>query len=181
MEIQLQNNSILTSSIALLVIDVQSALFERSTPIFNAELLIKNINTLIEECRQVDVPIFFIQHSNKKFLVRGSKGWQFHPDLDIRRSDSIIPKIHGDAFQDTVLNEEIKAGGIDTLLITGLVTQGCVRATCLGALDLGYRVVLIQDGHSNYNKGASQVIQTWNKKLAAAGAGLLFADAVRFV
>src|SRR5512140_786860 len=56
---------------ALLVIDIQKGLFEKSTPIYKAELLLKNINTLINKARQEGIPVFFIQHSSSKTLEKG--------------------------------------------------------------------------------------------------------------
>lgn len=50
-------------------------------------------------------------------------------------------------------------------MITGLVTNGCVRATSIGAHDLGYRVVLVEDGHSTYNQSAAKLINEWNQTL----------------
>ena len=43
------------------------------------------------------------------------------------------------------LNSELRAAGIDTLIVTGAETEVCVLASILGAIDLGYRVILIED------------------------------------
>ena len=59
------------------------------------------------------------------------------------------------------------------MIVTGLVTHGCVKATCLGALALGYAVTLAADGHSSYSKEAAPLIEEWNRKLGAAGAQVL--------
>ncbi|MBK5109670.1 MAG: cysteine hydrolase, partial [Anaerolineales bacterium] len=66
----------------------------------------------------------------------------------------MIHKTHGNAFQDTGLKDELDVRGIKNIVITGLVTNGCVRATCIGGHNLGYRVVLVEDGHSTYIKTA---------------------------
>ena len=58
------------------------------------------------------------------------------------------------------------AGNVGTVVVAGLVTHGCVKATCLGAKELGYRVVLVEDGHSSYHKQADKVIEEWNAKLS---------------
>ena len=56
------------------------------------------------------------------------------------------------------------------MIVTGLVTHGCVKATCEGALALGYAVVLAADGHSSYSKDAARHVEEWNRKLGEAGA-----------
>jgi len=96
------------SRIALLVIDVQQGLFERSTPIYNAEQLLHNLNALIRGARRAGVPVFFIQHANKSTLVEGSGAWQLHPQIQPLRTELIIHKQHGNAFEETVLQEELE-------------------------------------------------------------------------
>jgi len=147
---------------ALLVIDVQMALFSRPTPIYRADDLIRNINSLVDMFQLSDALVLYIQHSNKKMLVRDSDGWQFHPDLNINEADPIIHKIHGNAFKDTDLRRVLESRGIEDIVITGLVTQGCVKATSIGGKELGYRVILVKDGHSNYSKEAPKIIEKWN-------------------
>lgn len=165
---------------ALLVIDVQKGLFERSTPIYQAHQLLQNINILINKARQEGVPVFFIQHSSEKFLEKGSDAWKLHPDIQPAGGETVIHKVHPNAFEGTNLRGELKERGIDTLVVTGLVTHGCVKATCLGALEEGYRVRLVSDGHSSYSKDAPQLIEKWNTELSRKGAELIEAINVRF-
>ena len=160
-------------NIALLVIDVQQGLFEKSTPIYKAEELLENISTLVERAHQSGVPVFYIQHSDLKTLRKGSPNWQLHPRLQPRASDQIIHKQHGNAFEDTNLDEALRSRNITNLLVTGLVTHGCVRATCLGARQLGYKVVLAKDAHSNYSKQAAKIIEEWNQKVCAENIELI--------
>ena len=75
----------------------------------------------------------------------------------------MIHKLHGNAFERTNLKDILEFKGIKGVVITGLVTQGCVRATCIGANSLGYRVILVEDGHSNYSKDADKIIEEWNQ------------------
>src|SRR5690606_40122321 len=46
----------------------------------------------------------------------------------------------------TGLDASLRAGGVDTLVITGAETDVCVLAAVLGGVDLGYRVVVVTDG-----------------------------------
>jgi nicotinamidase-related amidase len=70
---------------------------------------------------------------------------------------------------------------ISSLIVTGLVTHGCVRATCLGGIELGYRVILVKDGHSSYSKDAAQLIEEWNQKLSDATVELAATSEIEFV
>ena len=70
--------------------------------------------------------------------------------------------------------------GIGRVIVTGLVTHGCVKATCLGALALGYAVTLAADGHSSYSKDAAPLIEEWNRKLGEAGASVMPTSQIAF-
>ena len=165
---------------ALLVIDVQKGLFEKSTPIYKADELLENINSLINRARQAGVPVLFIQHSSSKILEKGSDGWQLHPRVQPLADEPIIHKLHGNAFEDTTLQEELTKRKVSSVVVTGLVTHGCVKATCLGALDLGYQLVLVSDAHSSYSKDAAQMIEKWNNALHEKGALLQQTRQVEF-
>jgi nicotinamidase-related amidase len=164
---------------ALLVIDVQKGLFKKSTPIYKAEQLLGNINTLIRRAERAGAPVLYIQHENK-MLVEGTDDWELHPELERLQTGVAIHKRHGDAFQDTNLREELESRGIRRVVITGLVTHGCVRATCIGAKSQGYEVVLVQDGHSSYSKQAAKLIAEWNEKLSEGTVELRAAEETAF-
>lgn len=166
---------------ALLVIDVQRALFTRPTPVYKAHSLIDTINALITRANLYRLPVVFIQHANKSFLVEGTDGWNLHPGIKPRSSDRIIKKTSGNAFQGTSLPGLLEAKNIRNVLITGLVTQGCVRATSLGAIKLGYQVFVVQGAHSNYSTNPEQVIQEREAELAEAGAQIVTPQQFDFV
>jgi nicotinamidase-related amidase len=165
-------NPVEQGNLALLVVDVQQGLFRKSTPIFHAETLLENIDALVERAHQAGAPVIYIQHSDPKFLVKGSANWQLHADLQPQNKDWIVHKQHGNAFEQTKLDEILKSQQVTRLVICGLVTQGCVRATCLGALEMGYPVILAQDAHSTFSKDAGKLIDEWNQKLGEKGAVL---------
>jgi nicotinamidase-related amidase len=58
----------------------------------------------------------------------------------------VVDKTRYSAFALTTLSTYLQARGVDTLVITGSETDVCVLATVLGAVDRGYRVVLVTDG-----------------------------------
>jgi nicotinamidase-related amidase len=164
--------------VALLIIDVQRGLFHKSTPIYRAQELLQKINMLVAQAHQSGVPVFYIQHSNAKALVYGSPDWQLHPQLQPQPADGIIHKLHGNAFEETSLGEELHVRQITRLVVTGLVTHGCVKATCIGARELGYQVTLVEDAHSSYSKDAARLIAEWNQKLQQIQVALTPAAAV---
>jgi nicotinamidase-related amidase len=168
------------STTALLVIDVQRELFAGSTPIYQAEALLANINLLVERAHAAGAPVVYIQHSSPKHLLLESDGWQLHPALRPTDIDLMVRKTEGNSFEQTTLDADLKERGVMQVVVTGLVTHGCVKATCLGALELGYKAILVSDAHSSRSKDAARLIEEWNEKLGKAGATVVCARDVVF-
>jgi nicotinamidase-related amidase len=156
----------MAGSVALLIIDVQKGLFARSTPVYRADELLGTINSLVKRAHAAGAPVVYVQHADKTYLTKGSDGWHLHPALSPVEGDLVVHKQHGNAFQQTILDTELKARCVGCVVIAGLVTHGCVRATCIGASELGYRTILAQDGHSSFSKQAAELIEKWNQQLS---------------
>jgi nicotinamidase-related amidase len=152
---------------ALLVIDMQKGLFKKKIPIYRDRELLNNINALIDSFHSSGKPVFFIQHIGVG-LIEGTQNWQLHDELK-HKQGYFLQKRQGSAFKDTILKEELGRLGIKCVVVTGLVTHGCVKAACIDGKKLGYEVVLIADGHSSYNENAGSLINEWNGKLAGEG------------
>ena len=165
---------------ALLVIDVQRALFTRPTPVYEPYKLIETINALVARAHLYGVQVIYIQHVNQSFLKKGTSGWDFHPKLSHLDSDLTIQKTQGNALVETALQSVLEARDIKNLIITGLVTQGCIRSTSLGGLELDFRVILVKGGHSNYSQDAPQVIEQREEELEEAGAVVISPERIDF-
>ena len=76
-------------------------------------------------------------------------GADFHPDLLVRPDGIIVNKGTDPAveaysgFQDTGLAEKLQARQVDTVYITGLATDYCVKATALDAVKAGFRTFVV--------------------------------------
>jgi len=165
---------------ALLVIDVQREMFEKSTPVFQADQLLANILALVDRAHQAQAPVIYIQHNAKNYLVKGSAGWQLHPKLKPKPGDGQVFKEHGNAFEKTNLSNLLAERNVGRVVVVGMVTHGCVKSTCLGALELGYRVVLAGDAHSSYNADAAAMIVKWNGQLAQQGVEIIDSAQISF-
>lgn len=165
---------------ALLVIDVQRALFTRPNPIYQDYKLIQTINALADRAHLYGATVVYIKHANKTILQQGTDGWQLHPDLKPQSRDLSILKGNGNSFEGTTLRGDMEARGIENVLITGLVSNQCVRSTSLGALKLGYSVFLVQGGHSNFDKNPEALIEKTEQELEAAGVHLVTPGQIDF-
>lgn len=160
-------------AVALLMIDIQRALFERNVPIYNMDALLNNFESVVRWFQAADLPVIFIQHSNQSLLIKGTHEWELHPRMQPLLGEHLIHKLHGSAFIDTDLHTTLQELQIDAVVIMGLVTHGCVRASALDALKHGYAVYLVEDGHSSYSTKAKKLIAKWNDALERKGAVLL--------
>ena len=77
--------------------------------------------------------------------MKGSPYGAFPPSLQPLDGERIISKQFASAFFGTALTDILTTAAIDTLLITGLSTSGCVRATALDALQSGFAPFVVRD------------------------------------
>ena len=70
-------------------------------------------------------------------------GW---PDgLIPNNKDIIVSKQYPSAFFGTSLSSTLTALGVDTVILTGLTTSGCVRASCVDACSYGFRPIVVEE------------------------------------
>lgn len=155
---------------ALLVIDVQTTLCVGPWAAHDAQGLIGRINTVSHALRAAGAPVVFIQHEEDHPLMRhGSEGWQLAPGLETAEGDLFVRKTTPDSFFRTDLQALLQARGVTALVVCGLQTDFCVSTTVLGALEHGYPVTLVADGHSTLDNGvltAPQIVAHHNATLS---------------
>ncbi|GIP31765.1 cysteine hydrolase family protein [Paenibacillus sp. J2TS4] len=160
----------MTNKKALIIIDVQLEMFNESNPVFQGDLLLEKINNLISRARGLEMPIIYIQHSERPGtpLEKGKPGWVIHPSVKPEANDTVIEKTTPDSFYNTRLKEELDLRGITELIMTGIQSEVCVDTTCRRAFSQGYKVTLVSDAHSTWNTNhlsAEQIINHHNNVL----------------
>lgn len=78
-------------------------------------------------------------------LEKDSRWTRVDSRLPRRDSDLVVSKQHGSAFFGTELASQLSERGIDTLLICGCVTSGCVRASAVDAAQHGFRPLVVRE------------------------------------
>lgn len=158
---------------ALILIDFVQAYYEPESPLFaNVDEALASALRVREAARQAKIPVIYtnvVYHPSMinggrfaqkalplKSFVEGSPmgAW---PDGLIPASDElVISKQYPSAFFGTSLASTLAAAGIDTLLLTGLTTSGCVRATCVDCSSHGFIPIVIEqacgDRHEDPHK-----------------------------
>ena len=77
-----------------------------------------------------------------KLLVRGSDAVELDPRLGMQPDEHLLVKSYASAFFGTALNSLLVSQGVDTVIVTGCTTSGCVRATAVDAMQHGFRAIV---------------------------------------
>jgi|SRR5699024_110600 len=159
---------------AILVIDFMKGFTNQESQLgSNLESEIESTLILLESARKVDIPVIFTTVAyephfkdgahfiNKvpalKTLTVGSEASEIDSRLN-RNEDSepLVTKKFASAFFGTNLFSILNSNGVDTLIITGCSTSGCVRASAVDGLQYGYRVVVAKDCVGDRSKAAHE-------------------------
>ncbi|KJZ67063.1 cysteine hydrolase family protein [Pseudomonas fluorescens] len=166
-------------SSALLIIDMQVGLFHGPEKPYDGERVLANIQQLIRQARERDVPIFAVRHTGPQGspIEVGSPLWQLLPALDLDASiDILFDKTRPNAFYATALAEQLRASGINEVFIAGMKTQYCIDSTCRAAAELGFKPILVADAHTCMDTPAlpaRSIIEHHNATLNGAFAKVL--------
>ena len=138
---------------ALVVIDVQEAMFRQPSPPHDGAAVVGRIAGLLDRARAEDVPVFYVQHDGGTGddFERGTPGWQIHAPIAPLPAEPIVEKRHPSAFQDTDFEARLKRAGVDRLVICGMQSEYCVDSTTRAAYSLGYKLVLVSDAHTTFD------------------------------
>jgi maleamate amidohydrolase len=146
---------------ALIVIDVVMAYLEPSSPLYAGveQALAANIRLAVA-ARQAGIPviftnvtyqrggvdggIFFRKVPALKLFEAGSALGAFPAALQPLESELVISKQYPSAFFGTSLASTLHAMGVDTVLLGGFSTSGCVRASALDALQHGFAPFVVR-------------------------------------
>lgn len=131
--------------------------------------VIENFVKLVKGARQKGLPIIHIKTVHRQdnadvvptttdfmlqgvvpkqmppILVEGTFGAAFIEELQPVQEDYVVAKRRSGAFYNTELDLFLRTRGVDTLLVGGVVTNGCVENTVRGARERDYHVIVLSD------------------------------------
>ncbi|AFY34931.1 cysteine hydrolase family protein [Calothrix sp. PCC 7507] len=134
---------------ALLVIDVQNEYFTGKLPITYPPGNLDNIFQVMNIAREQGIPIIVVRHTQPQadspIFCKGSKEWELHPEIAKYPYDLLIEKNVPGSFTGTELETWLRNRGIDTVVISGYMTQMCCDTTARQASHLGFSVEFLAD------------------------------------
>ena len=116
-------------------------------PAWQVEPVVARVAGLVARARREGVPVVWVQHHDEE-LVRDTPGWRWVPELVPVAGEPVVHKHHNSSFEDSTLDEVLADLGTTHVVLAGAATNWCIRATAYGALDRGYDLTLVSDGHT---------------------------------
>jgi maleamate amidohydrolase len=159
---------------ALVVVDMTLGFTDPESPLAcDLDGPISEIKKLLEAARRSEIPIVFTtvayRESDKLTaaafidkvpalltLEAGTRWAEIDPRIAPRETEPILNKLLASGFFGTPLGALLTAAGVDTLIITGASTSGCVRATAVDALQYGFRPVVPREAVGDRNPDAHE-------------------------
>jgi ureidoacrylate peracid hydrolase len=157
---------------ALVVIDLQNVFMLPGMPVEvpTAREIVPNVNKLAAATRDAGGKVVWVKmclegqseawrvffdgdprRATLSELTPGSHGFELYAGLDVQPEDLIIVKRRYSAFiqGSSDIDAKLRSRGIESLLITGTVTNVCCESTARDAMMLDYRVVMVADGNAS--------------------------------
>jgi nicotinamidase-related amidase len=134
---------------------------------------VSEIQKLLKTAREAEIPIIFTtvayRESDKLTaaafidkvpalltLEAGTRWAEIDPRIAPGEMEPVLNKLFASGFFGTGLSSLLTAAGVDTLIITGASTSGCVRATAVDALQYGFRPVIPREAVGDRNPEAHE-------------------------
>jgi len=157
---------------ALAIVDLQNDFCPGgSLPVPDGDKIVPIVNELIETFSRAGLPIFATRdwhpadHVSFKeqggiwppHCVQNTPGAEFHPDLQLPEGTAVISKADSQArdaysgFDGTNLEALLKKASVDQVVVCGLATDYCVKATVLDGLKAGLGVTVVEDAIRGVN------------------------------
>jgi len=161
---------------ALVVVDLQHAFMNEAVgfaPVPAALNIVPAVNRLAATVRETGGGVFWIKmtHDERCFddwsvayelptpqfrdkriaaLTEGTLGHELWPELDVQPEDEIVKKYRYSAFMPgtSELPNRLRARGLDTVLITGTVTNVCCESSARDANMTNFRTIMVSDGNA---------------------------------
>jgi nicotinamidase-related amidase len=155
---------------ALVVIDLINAFTDPETNL-GADLdeVVERTDRLLSVFREHDLPRYFTTVAYEESygdagvfvekvpalreLREGTDAVEVDPRIEPEDDERVVLKKYASAFFGTDLGTELTTDGVDTLVVAGVTTSGCVRATAVDSLQHGYRTIVPEDAVDDRAEG----------------------------
>lgn len=145
----------LSTDTALIVVDVQQGFLDESWGPRNNPGAESNIAKLIAAWRRTGRPIHHVHHAPRSpagSFYPGTPGHAPKPEATPQPGEPVHRKAVNSAFIGTNLENDLRAQGLHTLVVTGLTTNHCVSTTVRMAGNLGFTTYVVDDATATFDR-----------------------------
>lgn len=130
---------------ALLMIDLQNTYREGVMQLEGVEPAIREAAALLERARAAGIPVFHVRHDagpGSPYDITAPIG-QISDEVAPKDGEAIVTKTYPSAFVGTDLEAQLKAAGVEDVIVAGFMTHMCVNSTARSAFSLGFRPTVV--------------------------------------
>ena len=130
---------------ALIMVDCQNTYRHGIMQLTNVEAAILEAQKLLNMARDFNIPIIHIQHDagvGSPYDVTAEIG-QISAEVAPKNGENVITKNYPNAFIATPLEAQLKALGIENVVLAGFMTHMCINSTARGAFNLGFKPTVV--------------------------------------
>lgn len=155
---------------ALVLIDFVEGYFDKTCDLYaEVEETLASALRVRAAAHQAGIPVFLtrvVYHQSAldggrfyekarplRYFLEGSAMGAWPEGLDPREDEIIITKQYPSAFFGTSLASTLTAAGIDQVILTGLTTSGCVRASCVDSMSHGFITTVVREACGDRHEG----------------------------
>ena len=149
---------------ALILIDFCQGYFDPACDLYGGEAIVAALQSALrvrKAARKAGVPViltnvvyhpkaidggrFFEKAAPLRYFLQGNPMGDFGPGLVPQEDELVVSKQYPSAFFGTSLASTLTSLGVDSVVLTGLTTSGCVRASCVDAMSHGFRTAVVAE------------------------------------
>jgi maleamate amidohydrolase len=147
---------------ALILVDFAQAYFDKDCDLYaGVEDALASALRIREAAHQAGIPVvltevtyqegginggrFFEKAKPLRAFIKGRKTAEFAEGLEPRPDEIVVSKQYPSAFFGTSLAPTLTSRGVDSVILTGLTTSGCVRASCVDSMSYGFRTSVVRE------------------------------------
>lgn len=124
---------------AVLIMDYQNRQLSNFSKDFQ-DAIIARANKVLDKARQEGIPVIYVEGRRE-----GMPENKIHPGITPPPGELVLTKRRTGPFSTTNLDEVLKKQGIETLVLLGISTGGCVLSTVRWAYDIDYKLIVLSD------------------------------------
>ncbi len=158
---------------ALVVVDLANGFTDPASPLGgDLSSTVAATATLLAACREHGHPVVFLTVAYRpdlsdagtfikkvpalSVLVEGSRMVEIDDRIKPRADEPVVVKKFASAFFGTDVAQRLRRAHVDTVVIAGCSTSGCIRATAIDSMQLGFRTIVVEQAVGDRADGPHQ-------------------------